>query len=273
MTTSNTTIQNPLITVVTVCLNSEKLLEQTMKSVIEQTYDNIEYIIIDGGSTDGTLGIIKKYEEYIDKWISEPDEGIYDAMNKGVDMANGELINFLNSGDTYFDKETIKKIVNFYKEKNSDIVFGDTQIVSPSGEVITHITGKIDPPDHRLIKISHQSAFISTSLHKKNKYDTNHKICADYNLFTSLLLQKYKFNHINQTISKYLDNGYSFSPHKMIEDIKIHQKYFGVNKLFYDLLAFTKYFFRYCRNKLIMKIVGEEKYSNLKKKWIEKKFN
>jgi len=94
--------KKPLISVVTVVYNGEKHLEQTIKSVLDQGYDNIEYIIIDGGSTDGTLEIIKKYEDAIDYWVSESDGGIYDAMNKAISLATGEWINFMNSGDDFF---------------------------------------------------------------------------------------------------------------------------------------------------------------------------
>lgn len=96
---------NPLISVVTVSYNAVGTIEQTLLSVINQTYPNIEYIIIDGGSTDGTVDIIKKYADEIVYWISEPDKGIYDAMNKGIKKANGEWINFINAGDSYYDKK------------------------------------------------------------------------------------------------------------------------------------------------------------------------
>lgn len=91
----------PLVSIITVVLNGEKYLEETILSVLNQTYDNVEYIIIDGGSTDGTLDIIKKYEHAIDYWVSERDRGIYDTMNKGITVASGEWIELLNAGDFY----------------------------------------------------------------------------------------------------------------------------------------------------------------------------
>ncbi|MCI5136399.1 MAG: glycosyltransferase [Candidatus Electrothrix sp. AW2] len=94
----------PLITVITVVFNGVQRLEETILSVIGQTYDNVEYIIIDGGSTDGTLDIIRKYEHAIDYWVSEKDRGIYDAMNKGIDLTTGEWMNFMNAGDSFFSK-------------------------------------------------------------------------------------------------------------------------------------------------------------------------
>ena len=95
------------ITVITVCHNAAKTLEKTIKSVLNQTYPNIEYIIIDGGSTDDTVDIIKRYADRLAYWISEPDKGIYDAMNKGIEVATGEWINFMNAGDTFYEENTI----------------------------------------------------------------------------------------------------------------------------------------------------------------------
>ena len=100
----------PLVSIVTVVFNGEKYLEQTIQSVINQTYDNVEYIIIDGGSTDGTVDIIKNYEDRIDYWISEKDKGIYDAMNKGINLASGEWINFMNAGDIFYDEKVLNTI-------------------------------------------------------------------------------------------------------------------------------------------------------------------
>ncbi|RXE60893.1 glycosyltransferase, partial [Muribaculaceae bacterium Isolate-001 (NCI)] len=98
------------ITVVTVCYNAVKEIEKTIQSVISQTYDNVEYIIVDGGSTDGTLDIIRKYSSRITRWVSEPDKGIFDAMNKSAHMATGEYINFMNAGDLFFDEKVLSDI-------------------------------------------------------------------------------------------------------------------------------------------------------------------
>ena len=113
------------ISVVTVCYNSVDTIEETMLSVLNQTYSDVEYIIIDGGSTDGTVDIIKKYADRIAYWVSEPDNSIYDAMNKGIAVATGDYINFMNSGDSFASKDSISNVLTNIKE-DIDIVFGDT---------------------------------------------------------------------------------------------------------------------------------------------------
>jgi glycosyltransferase involved in cell wall biosynthesis len=121
----------PIITIVTVTFNAEEYLEKTILSVIEQDYKNIEYIIVDGGSTDKTIEIIKKYEKNIYLWISESDKGIYDAMNKGVKYANGEFVNFMNAGDVFFDNTVCSRI--FSNEITADLIYGDTIFYDNSG--------------------------------------------------------------------------------------------------------------------------------------------
>jgi glycosyltransferase involved in cell wall biosynthesis len=114
------------ISIITVCYNSQNTVESTIQSVLNQTYLNIEYIIIDGGSEDGTKDIINKYLDKIAKYVSESDKGIYDAMNKGITLATGEIIGFLNSDDIFFDNDIVLKIASLFTEfKLLDSVFGD----------------------------------------------------------------------------------------------------------------------------------------------------
>ena len=103
-------MNNSKITVITVVYNCHDTIEATILSVINQTYDNVEYIIIDGGSKDGTVDVIKKYQDQINYWVSEPDEGIYEAMNKGIDKASGDWINFMNSGDSFTSDKVLNSI-------------------------------------------------------------------------------------------------------------------------------------------------------------------
>lgn len=110
------------ISVVTVCYNAADTIEKTMLSVLNQTYHDIEYIIIDGGSTDGTVEIIRKYADRIAYWVSEPDKGIYDAMNKGIKVATGEWINFMNAGDSLFSRDTLQQFIESYP--HMDVVYG-----------------------------------------------------------------------------------------------------------------------------------------------------
>ncbi len=119
-------MNQPKVSIVTVVYNDAKGLEKTIKSVINQTYKNVEFIIIDGGSTDGTVEIIKKYEDYIDYWVSEEDKGIYDAMNKGIKAATGTWINFMNAGDVFVDCEVLSSI-DFLAYQNLYLIYGKKQ--------------------------------------------------------------------------------------------------------------------------------------------------
>lgn len=174
-------MNNPKITVVTVCFNAKNTLEKTILSVINQTYCNIEYIIIDGASIDGTLEIIKKYEDRISHWQSEPDKGIYDAMNKGIKLATGDWINFMNAGDGFNSDGVLENLVPQIDD-DSVIVYGDVNLIFQSDEL------KIKPYRLDFLKedgmsFCHQSCFVKTSYHKEHLFDISFKIVADYNLF------------------------------------------------------------------------------------------
>ena len=120
-------MNNPLVSIITVVYNGEKHIEQTINSVLNQTYSNIEYIIIDGDSTDNTLNIIKKYEDKIAHFISEKDSGIYNAMNKGLALTKGEIISILNADDYYFEN-TLQQVVDIFSTSQSDIVYGNMAV-------------------------------------------------------------------------------------------------------------------------------------------------
>lgn len=198
----------PLITVVTVVFNGVEFLEDTIKSVIEQTYDNVEYIIVDGGSKDGTLDIIKKYEYAIDYWVSEPDKGIYDAMNKAIDLGSGDWINFMNAGDCFFDSTILSKVFGKSREfVGYDVVYGDNQVkysnrtrIAKAGNVKNLWKGS---------QFCHQSVFIRLSHHKKNKFNISKKIAADFEFFYKAHKNGLKFLYFPFTLSKISAGGIS----------------------------------------------------------------
>ncbi|WP_172917224.1 glycosyltransferase family 2 protein [Capnocytophaga canis] len=200
---------SPLISIVTVSFNALKTIEQTILSVVNQTYPNIEYIIIDGGSTDGTVDIIKKYEDKIAYWVSEPDKGIYDAMNKGIEKASGEWINFMNSGDEFYNENVLRDV--FLKEnlKEVDVLYGDVVVKLPKKEVLKKAT-----PLQNIEKwmvFCHQSTFVRTKLHRENFFNITYKICADYDFFLKLYRKRKKFRYLSKVISKFLHGGVSDS--------------------------------------------------------------
>jgi len=187
----------PLITIITVVYNGEKHLEETIQSVINQTYPNVEYIIIDGGSTDGTLDIIKKYEDKIDYWVSEKDKGIYDAMNKGIDLASGEWINFMNAGDKFYDEKVLEKVfLNNDFSKDVGVIYGNHKVIyTNKNSLLKYIKAPNKLNKNNLIYkwslLSHQAIFYKTSLHKKLKFNLCNSIGADFEV-TYKILNNYK---------------------------------------------------------------------------------
>jgi glycosyltransferase involved in cell wall biosynthesis len=197
----------PLISIVTVVCNGEKYLEETILSVINQTYDNIEYIIIDGGSTDGTTDIIKKYEDKIDYWVSEKDSGIYDAMNKGIDVASGEWINFMNAEDSFYANDTLEKVFLNASFENIDVIYGNHKVVYPSK---TRIVQAGDIKDiWKGSQFCHQSAFIASKVHKANKFNLFNRIGADFEFFYTLYKKNMSFKYIDIIVANYSAGGLS----------------------------------------------------------------
>jgi glycosyltransferase involved in cell wall biosynthesis len=197
----------PLITVITVVFNGEQFLEETIQSVINQTYDNVEYIIVDGGSTDGTIDIIKKYKDEIDYWVSEKDNGIYDAMNKGVNLSSGKWINFMNAGDSFYSTEILMEIVLNNYFKNVDVLYGNHKVIYSNKTRIAK-AGNINDI-WKGSQFCHQSAFVLTKMHKGNKFNLNNRIGADFEFFYSLHKRNKVFRYVDIIIANYSAGGLS----------------------------------------------------------------
>ena len=208
----------PLLSVVTVVYNGEKYLEQTIQSVINQSYDNVEYIIIDGGSTDGTLDIIKKYEHAIDYWVSEPDKGIYDAMNKGIMLCVGEMVGLINADD-YYEGDIFLHIATTYDQYDCDVLYGDTYyIVDTKRDLLpAHHVGRrygVFPYSYCWIWVDmlfgHPSTFVKRQVYKQyGLYDTKYEISADYEFFLRLYRHRVNFYYLQKSVANFRDGGIS----------------------------------------------------------------
>ena len=170
-----------LVSIITVVYNGASTIEQTILSVLNQTYKNIEYLIIDGGSTDGTLDIIKKYDKQISLWISEPDNGLYDAMNKGVERATGEIIGMVNSDDWY-ELNAVELIIDAYRKNPEKKIFhGDRYDVLKDGSKKIR---RFNTSTFKFIfygmTYNHPSMFVHIDIYKMIKYDTSLKSLSDY---------------------------------------------------------------------------------------------
>ena len=204
------------ISIITVCFNAVGVIEKTILSVISQTYNDVEYIIIDGGSTDGTLDIVKKYENYIAYWFCEPDSGIYNAMNKGVKYATGLYCNFMNAGDFFINEKVLENI--FTSNRNEDLISGIAQI--PQGFWY--------PPEEKNISLfyffkkgfCHQATFIKRQLMEEYPYDEDLKISADLLFFimVSVFRNGTSYTRINEIVCFYDTNGISSNMEKADEE-------------------------------------------------------
>lgn len=191
---------SPKITVITVTYNCVSTLEATIQSVLGQSYPNIEYIIIDGGSGDGTVGVIERYSDRLAYWVSEQDGGIYDAMNKGIAAATGDYINFMNAGDMFHAPTALADLVS-NMDLDADVVCGDTIIRTAVGQYVRNV-----PPFSMLdttMIIGHQSALIRTALHQQIPYDTSFKISGDYNFFYTCYKQGKVFQYIASVVATF----------------------------------------------------------------------
>lgn len=231
----------PLISIITVVRNGEKYLEQTIQSVLNQTYENIEYIIIDGVSTDGTLDIIRKYEDQIAYWVSEPDGGIYDAMNKGIQLSTGEIIGILNSDDWYLPSAVCQSVQGIqktgayfsygkvYLTKENGLVFGCTSPLNDK-EMSERIFKEMPFP--------HLSVFVTRRLYEKiGVFDNSYGLSADYELFVRAYTKGLKGTDIREFIGFFRTGGRSGGIQTFKESKKIVLKY-GKGKVYANIMFY-----------------------------------
>lgn len=255
----------PLISVITVSFNAVKTIEQTILSVINQTYPNVEYIIIDGGSTDGTLDVIKKYQDKIAYWVSEPDRGIYDAMNKGIAKAKGDIIGIINADDWY-ELDAIESVVNHLnKSKDNSIYYG--RLNMRQGNKILYasdVPQKLNGLKKGMV-ISHPTVFVSKNIYQKEGgFSTDYKIASDWDFILRMYLKGYVFIPIDRVIANFNIGGVSSGISiKTLEELHIIRKKNKVYKIIdfyylYDMIKlsiFGKYTYAFSlwKNKIFYK--------------------
>lgn len=206
--------EQPKLSIITVCFNNKEGLKKTIESVKRQTFKDYEYIIVDGGSTDGTIELIKENESFIDHWVSEKDKGIYDAMNKGIRIAKGEYCYFLNSDDRIASVSTLEKIFKKAK-KNIDILYGNLAVIK-NGKLkkVLKLSANVTFYSFYRTKVAlhHQASFIKKELFEKyGYYSLDFKISADWAFFyETVIVHKAKIQYLNRIFAVFLAGGVSY---------------------------------------------------------------
>ena len=196
------------LSIITVNLNNCVGLQKTIDSVISQTFRDFEWIIIDGGSSDGSKELIEQYANYLSYWVSEPDKGIYNAKNKGIKVAKGEYLQFLNSGDWLWDSNVFQKV--FSNKLDGEILYGNIALVQDSGLVsIRKFNSQLRFSSLYELSLGHQSSMIQTKLLKEEPYDENYKIASDYKFFIRKALEGKTFQHVDIVIAGFDMSGLS----------------------------------------------------------------
>jgi glycosyltransferase involved in cell wall biosynthesis len=229
----------PKLSVITVVYNGARDIERTMLSVLNQTYSNIEYLVVDGLSTDGTLEIIKKYQNRI-RLVSEKDAGIYDAMNKGLNMATGDYVLFMNAGDEIYASNTVTKV--FTTADDADIYYGETEMINDNGESLGQRRHKAPEKfTWRSFKygmsVSHQAIYIKLSL--TEQYSERYHLSADIDWIIRAAKKAKKIVKVDGYVAKYLVGGMSKQKHgqSLVERYAIMNRYYGsIPTMFYHLV-------------------------------------
>lgn len=224
----------PLFSIITVTYHAESVLEETILSVVSQTYHNIEYIIVDGASKDRTLSIVNKYRDKIQAVVSEPDKGLYDAMNKGLKMAKGEYVCFLNAGDTFHEDDTLQLIVHQLNKSNvlPDVIYGETALVDAQRHFVR--MRRLQTPDtlnwksfRQGMLVCHQAFIAKRAL--AETYDLNYRFSADFDWCIRAMKKASLLHNTRLTLIDYLDEGMTTKNRKasLKERFRIMAKHYG----------------------------------------------
>ncbi|HEX7367376.1 MAG TPA: glycosyltransferase family 2 protein [Pelobium sp.] len=244
----------PTLSVITVVYNNVTGIERTVNSVINQTYPNIEYIVIDGASTDGTLAIIEKYGEKVSKTLSEKDNGIYDAMNKGLALATGDYVLFMNSGDEIYNANTVEDV--FASSNNADIYYGETEMLNAKlesqGKRRHSIPNTLTLSSFKYgMSVSHQAIYIKRAITKP--YDLSYQLSADIDWVLHAISKASKIVNVNFFVAKYLMGGMSKQKHlqSLSERFRIFSQYYGFLPTIFNhmIIAFNLGFYFLKNNK------------------------
>jgi glycosyltransferase involved in cell wall biosynthesis len=221
----------PKLSIITIVYNNVKDIERTLLSVLQQSYPHIEYIIIDGASTDGTLDTINNYRSSVAKVVSEPDKGIYDAMNKGLKLATGDYVLFMNSGDEIYDRHTVESVFN--TAEDADIYYGETEMYNENWQSLGQRRHTAPASfNWRSFKygmsISHQAIYVKRSLIEP--YDLRYKYSADIDWILKIARKATKIVNCKRYVAKYLVGGVSKQKHleSLKERFHILSKYYGL---------------------------------------------
>lgn len=211
--------KDKLISIITVVRNDVSHISSTIESVLSQSYPSIEYIVIDGASTDGTKEVIEKYADCMNYWKSEPDKGVYDAMNKGIALSTGDFVYFLNSGDTLLSSTTLADMHLEQVEDKNTIVYGNVLAKYWDGEYVEKPMPFFDTcMKFKGIGINHQTMFFPGDVIRHFMYDLRFRIAADYDMAYRMWKQGIKFLYRDVTVARYeWGNGISSNPNKLLD--------------------------------------------------------
>ncbi len=223
----------PKFSVITVCYNAEATIEDTIQSVISQTYHHVEYIIVDGVSKDRTMSIVNRYRERISVVVSEPDRGLYDAMNKGIRLATGDYLCFLNAGDSFHEDDTLQQMVHsIYGTRLPDVLYGETALVDHEGHFLR--MRRLQVPEHLTWKsfrqgmlVCHQAFFPRRDL--VMPYDLRYRFSADFDWCIKIMKQSKVLHNTHLTLIDYLAEGMTTRNHKasLKERFRIMARHYG----------------------------------------------